>query len=652
MTTLSPAKAAAWMQLKIDHDDRSFRRRSGASDALTRLRAASEALVYRISGDRVDVLLGRRLGGEALPESPGAAGVEDFVTGFYGAHWPVFSASVLPVGSLRVERVRPGSPKVVEVQQYVDGIPVADARWTLVFDGDGYLTRVMGAPFDPARITVARRPAVAAEDAVALALADETITREDVEATATLAIEGRSDRLLWTVELNGTGRPGLTRALDVDAHRRTVVARRDRRGHGTVAIPITHYSHPGGIKDSSELLTTIKLNVDSAETQSPKPGLPSFEFFSLQRVGPGRSRIWNGKPAGDDMPPVFVRTVSSERDHFTKLPGATTNNVFNEQQTYFWAQTLKSHVDEWGREPNAYGHYPVDAARAVNVEIVVNGEACMEDDWKESDNGVMHGFFRRPRPGSWFSGHPSSADTVPAVFLFNSKGNEDSPQFFGPEHSSSYSLVAHEVGHFISWQYGDWSGPSGTQIGDSLNEGHSMVLSALLGKAALRYALEYDESAYVTTGGKTNNKQWSHFVYGQPALQYSKLDGARTGDCVRPGVAVRAGHVAADEQQGPGGRSDLGQRGRGDREHRRPVHVRPSHVHRGQHDDLGQTVPGPARSPPRPDRGRQRAGPAPRHLLRRLRRLQPARAAHRVREHAVAARLDESLRRSAEPAAA
>ena len=524
MTALSPAKAAAWMQPKIHHDDRTFRRRSGASDALKRLRATSEALLYRVSGDQVDVLLGRRLGGEALPESRDAASVQDFVTRFYSAHWTLFSSSAFPEEGLRVERVRSGSPMVAEVQQYVDGIPVADARWTLVFDADGYLTRVMGAPFDSARITVARRPAVAADEAVALALSHEKLAREDVEATATLSVEGRGDRLVWTVELSGRGRPAFLRVLEVDAHRRIVVACRDRCEHGVVAIPVTHYSHPGGIADSTGATATANINVDSAETDPPKPNLPSFEFFSLQRVGSGRSRIWNGKPAGDDMPPVFVRTVASQRNHFTKAPGATNDNVFNEQQTYFWAQTLKTYVDEWGREPNAYGHFPVDAARAVNVEIVVNGEGCMEDDWSsDGEASVMHGFFRPSAPRSWFSGHPASASTVPAVFLFNSEDNDDSPQFFGPEHSSSYSIVAHEVGHFISWQYGGWSGPSGTKLGSSLSEGHSMVLSALLGKQHFG-ALEYDESAYVTTGGRTGGKQWSHFVYGQPALKYSTMD--------------------------------------------------------------------------------------------------------------------------------
>ncbi len=520
---VTPAQTAAWLQRRVNHDETAFRRRTGASDALSRLRAASEALVYRVSGDRTDLLLGRRLSGLPLAAARDAAAVQDFVSRFYRDHWVLFSASALPEGSMRVERVRSASTTVAEVRQYIDGIPVTDARWTLVFDRSGHLTHVMGAPFNPARITVARRPGIDAEQAVAVALGYESLAREDVEASTQLAIEGRTDRLVWTVELKGRRDPSIFPVLGVDAHRGTVVARGERCEHGVVAIPVTHYSHPGGIKDSTGSTTTTDINVDVTELALPPkvPNPPATEtLFSLQRVGPGRSRIWNAKRTGADPWPLFSRTISTQANYFTKPPGLSTTNVFNEQQTYYWAQTLKTAVDEWGREPNDYGHYPVDASRAVNVEIVVNGDAAMEGYWSKGGS-AMHGYFRSTTPGSWFS---SSAAEVPAVFLFNSAGNSASPQFFGPEYSGSYSIIAHEVGHFISWQYGEWKGPSGTELGGSLNEGHSMVLAALLGKQYFG-ALEYDESEYVTTGGKgSDGKQWSHFEYGMPALTYSAMD--------------------------------------------------------------------------------------------------------------------------------
>lgn len=523
-SALSPSRAAAWLQRRLDRDETDFRRRSGTTDALWRLRSASGALVYRVEGDRVDLLLGRSIGGVGLPAARDAA-VREFVSRFYRDYQALFSDSALPEGSLRVERVRTAATTVAEIRQYIDGIPVTDARWTLLFDRAGHLTSVMGAPFDPANITVTRRPRIDAEQAVTLALDHESVTREDAEAVAHLAIEGRTNRLVWTVELNGRRDPSLHRSLELDAHDRTMVARGDLCEHGVVSIPVTHYSHPGGIKDSTGTLTTTNINVDAVEvTVPPKvPNPPPPEtLYSLQRIGSGRSRIWNAKPTGTDATPSFSRTSSTARNYFTKAPGFTTNNVFNEQQTYFWAQTLKMAVDEWGREPNDYGHYPVDASRAVNVEIVVNGDAAMEGLWS-SGASVYHGYFRRDAPGSWFS---SPAAVVPAVFMFNSVGNSTSPQFFGPEYSASYSLIAHEVGHFISWQYGGWEGPGGTMLGGSLNEGHSMVLAALLGKRQFGSALDYGESEYVTTGG---DGQWSHFEYGQPALKYSAMDCASDG---------------------------------------------------------------------------------------------------------------------------
>jgi hypothetical protein len=497
-----------WLQQSIDRDETAFRRRRGAAEALDQLRSASEALVYRLDGDRVDLLLGRRLGGFTLTEPRDVAATQAFVNRFYSVYRVVFCPSPLPAGSVRVERVRAAPTTAVEVQQYVDDIPVSDARWTLLFDSAGHLTHVMGAPFDPARITVGRRPGIDGEEAVAVALDHESVMREDVEASAGLAIEGRANRLVWSVELKGRRNPLFFPVLGIDAHRRTVVARSEHCAHGTATIPVTRYSHPGGVMDSSGHTTTSSITVDT-----------TGDSFSLQRLGSGRSRIWNAKPTGADPWPLFSQTSSFQAGYFTTMPGSTADDVFNEQQTYYWAQTLKTRVDEWGREPNHYGHYPVDSSRAVNVEIVVNGDASMEPYWKKGRH-VQHGYFRLA-PRAWFSGHPSAASEVPTVFFFNSPGNSGSPQFFGPEYSSSYSIIAHEVGHFISYQYGDWKGPADTTLGSSLGEGFSMVLPALLGKQVFGAALRYQESEYVTTGG---DGQWSHFEYGTTPLKYSDMD--------------------------------------------------------------------------------------------------------------------------------
>lgn len=525
---ITDSQAAAWLQEKLDRDEGAFKVRPGAASALERLRTVSAAVAYRLKGDRVELLVGRKIGGRALSAARDARAVHDFADRFYREYGALFSASVFPENSLRVESTRSVATTVAKLQQYVDGIPVVDARWTMIFDVTGFLTHVTGAPFDPAGISVDTRPHLDGDRAIVLVLEHLSqllgkgalVAPQDVETSASLAIEGRNNRLVWMIDLKSAKQPSLFSGFSVDAHRGTVVAHDDCCEHGLVVIPVTHYSHSGGVKDSSGSTTTTEINVDTIEV----PGVG--DVYALQRLGSGRCRIWNAKPVGTDATPIFSRAISFLEDYFTKEPGTTDDNIFNEQQTYYWAQSLKTHVDEWGRQPNDYGHYSVDTNRDVNVEVVVNGDASMEDDWSaDGKAGAMHGYFRSETPRSWFLNHPGTASEVPAVFLFNSAGNSASPQFFGPEYSSSYSIVAHEAGHFISWQYGRWSGASGTELAGSLNEGHSMVLAALFGKQRFP-DLSYTDSAFVTTGSRTgpSDAQWSHFVYGTPALTYSSMD--------------------------------------------------------------------------------------------------------------------------------
>jgi Zn-dependent metalloprotease len=124
-----------------------------------------------------------------------------------------------------VERVRSAATTVAEVGQNVDGVPVVDARWTLIFDRHGYLTHVTGAPFDPARLTVPVRPALDADRAIVLALEHDSLTPADVAARARLVIEGRTNRLVWVVDLKGRRRPADSCSIRVDAHLGRVVGR-------------------------------------------------------------------------------------------------------------------------------------------------------------------------------------------------------------------------------------------------------------------------------------------------------------------------------------------------------------------------------------------------------------------------------------------
>ena len=400
---------------------------------------------------------------------------------------------------------------MAEVQQYVGGVPVADARWTLRVRRRGRPDQVTGAPFDPARLTAARRPGIDAEEAMRLAVEDP----EDVDATATLAIEGRTDRLVWTVELAHGSRHANFAAVEVDAHARTVVARtrplRARRRRD-----LRPPRQPPRRDQGLQRFDRRRRRSTSTAPTNPNPLL----LAAAARLGaqPDLERERRRGPA------VFTRTVSDQESYFTKTPGATTAKVFNEQQTYFWAQTLKTHVDEWGREPNAYGHYPVDAARAVNVEIVVNGDAGMEDDWSSDGTGsVMHGYFRSSAPRGWFSGHPSSAATVPAVFLFNSDGNSASPQFFGPE-PSTVVLDRRPRGrplHLLAVRRLERRG--GHQARQLAQRGPLDGAGRAAGQAALQRA-RIRRVGVRDDRLQDRRRQWSHYVSATPPLRYSAMD--------------------------------------------------------------------------------------------------------------------------------
>jgi hypothetical protein len=188
-----------------------------------------------------------------------------------------------------------------------------------------------------------------------------------------------------------------------------------------------------------------------------------------------------------------------------------------------WAQKLKTQLDEWGRKPGPggeYGYdYPVETGRDVNVEIVVNGDSARESDWFDVKVNTMHGYFRQSPSSSWFPG----VSEPHAVFFFNSIGNQGSPQFVGKEYAASYSIIAHEIGHLISWTYGYWPGSS-SNMKTSLNEGMSMALPAVWGKALPGSSLKYTDSAEVTTGSFAGGShQWTHHPAGNP-LRYDLLD--------------------------------------------------------------------------------------------------------------------------------
>lgn len=531
----SHAKSAQWFLDVMNTDENKLKARDGAFEALQKLKKESVAVVYRIRGDSIDYLAGIQIGGFKINPRSSRRAMLQVIRKFYRSYFRLFVSSKVKYRDLKIEKVKSGGRTVVKIQQYVNGIRLLDKRWTIVFDKKGYLSRVSARPVDPSTITVSLKPKIKEKSALKKIMeADELIfperkTRKEDKFDIELCLLGKENQLIWSVDYRNSGKINVFRRYIIDAHRGQVTRIQDMCSHGLKSIPVRHYSHPNGVKDSSASIKNSNINVDTLEL---KIGSATADVFTMQRLGSGRARVWNAKPAGTDTTPLFSRSISFLDDYFTKDPGTTDDNVFNEQQTYYWAQVLKTKVDEWGREKNDYGHYPVDADRALNVEIVVNGDSAMEVYWDSNamtdpvsnPSGVcMHGYCNTRAEKSWFLDHPGAGDTVPAVFLFNSAGNSASPQLVGPEYSGSYSIIAHEVGHFISWQYGGWRGPVGTNFGSSLNEGHSMVMAALMGKQRWP-SMDYTDSDYVTTGSPTSGFQWSYHPIGSATLKYTSMD--------------------------------------------------------------------------------------------------------------------------------
>lgn len=447
-------------------------------------RALGPHVLGRFRDGRPRSLFGLGLGEVQLEEPLDEVEAERAVRGFLTAHADLYGLAEGQAQHLELVEVQKSDRLGLQFQQRHHGLRVVEGRLYAGFSVDGRLMRIVGRPVPQDKLPSATQKRVSMQRAEGAAR-DLAPDIQHVEAELVMS------------EVRGLGfestvvGPTIESTAWVDA--RTGVARilHDDIGHLLKSIPVTHYRHNGGSRTET-VSVTGDINVDIQDYTFL--GLPTYCMFQLQRLGSGRARIWQG--FGEPATPSFSQSSyfapCTSDEWFTQLQGATSDRQFNEQHTYVWAQRLKTFVDNWGRRPNSYGHYPVDSGRDVNVEIVVNGSSSRELDW--CGTGVQHGCFRRSASRSWFNGHPGSGTTVPAVFLFN-VGNS-SYHFNGTDNSASYAIIAHEVGHFISWTYGRWQGP----IRSSINEGFSMVIAGLMAKDRWS-AIDYADDDEVTTGG-------------------------------------------------------------------------------------------------------------------------------------------------------
>lgn len=314
--------------------------------------------------------------------------------------------------------------------------------------------------------------------------------------------------------------------VDVAAEAASDALVRGSFGPTVTPISVRLYRHGGGIK--ADTAASASSNVDAyglvladTELNVDVTGIGSATVVSLQRLGDYRARIWNdfltttsgGERVFNATQYLVPKSRVATTSVFLMQPsgdaeGNDPNRQFVEQHVYLWAQRLKTHVDQWGRDASAKGvtsvsYYPPHTDRGGNIEIMVNA-----DPTTFCASGAMHGCVMDAPSDATFNGVATPDKMVAFVHRVEGDGQ---PEHVGPEVAPSYSVIAHEIGHWISWSYGGWG--VGNE-GGSVNEGLSMAIAAMFGKSFWGSRLSYQESEEVTTGSKRTvngvERQWQY----------------------------------------------------------------------------------------------------------------------------------------------
>ncbi len=504
-------------------------------EGLKALTVNSGPFVYKSRNGFVDFLAGYRIGNIKVKNVKQEKSFYDAVNEFFKTYHLLFGlkpefpelAGEFPVQGKGYYKIK--------FSQRIENVAVKDSLFTIFFDTEGYIFQVTGRPFSTEELKIDTNPGLTKEGAENIA--KENIRKEfesgntklalsQFQFSSRLVVSGRLKCLMWEIMADSDKYLYLKR-FRINAKTGNIIQIDNLVFDSTRSIPLRKYSHANGILDTEEH-EVIQINVD-AEERRRWFGLKQYRY-ALQRLGSGRARIWNANHNNGEPPYPRTWTAweyswrSIARNYFQIIPGESVNRIFNEQQTYYYAQLLKTYIDEWGRRPNDLSYYPVEADRQINVEIIVNTML--------PSRNVMHGCFKNNLNASEFDCYPGDRATVPTVFFYNTPSRSTSPQFIGPEQSGSYSIIVHEIMHWLSWQYGSWNSPTGTKDAASFSEGYSMVAPCLLGKRKWP-ELAYDQSENVTTGSFAGPSatQWKHHSDTNPAFRYAEMDcRAEVGD--------------------------------------------------------------------------------------------------------------------------
>jgi hypothetical protein len=502
---------------------------------LRELEGGSDTIFIRETDGRIRSIWDQKLGGVELSRAGDREEADHEVRRFLAEHAELFGVEPEPGRGLELNESRGETNLRLSYRQRHHDLRVVDSNFAAFFDETGGFNGLSGAPWPESLFPDDVSTRISESEAVSNAIHKVRSTLQGSYLTDALkgypelVISGARGSVLWKVLIVHQTNMGAKRELLIDAQTGEVVEDVNLIATGVKKLSVLCLAHKGGKLDDSTTgnpsteLHDIHVNLEPF-------GNGTYCLVRLQRLGTGGgARMWNARlSGGTDSAPVFGAAMAlapcndlSQIVYFQQEPQSGIvedySFRFNEQNTFVWAQKFKTQIDEWGRKganKNGY-HYPVDAGRDVNLEIVVNGAARQEVDWYLSDQNwkgekpnTMHGFFRSRDdgvPSSWFPGVSNPC----VVFFFNSQGNQNSPQFIGDEFTASYAIIAHEIGHFISWTYGDWFGAS-KNMRISLQEGISMAFPAIWGKSRWPKSLGYTDSGEVTTGSFVEGTQWKY----------------------------------------------------------------------------------------------------------------------------------------------
>lgn len=261
--------------------------------------------------------------------------------------------------ALTLETVRQTDRLSFDLQQRSAGLEVTQGLLIVSFDVQGRLQSIVGRLVPQGDLPAVLTPTLSAAEVGAHAMAGAAPGSQLVDAR--LRIDVARGGLVYDARVLGRTQDEVR---VVDASTGEILTTDEQIAHlESERIRMRYYYHPGGSR-----------TLDSQAFTSPLVDIPVINtswgrlcVYQLQRDRVGGLRIWNGKGITASTPefsrPQFLRRCGDTSGVFDVAPDSSSDDRFNQQQTYLWAERFADAVDDWGRQANRYGHYPMDTNR-------------------------------------------------------------------------------------------------------------------------------------------------------------------------------------------------------------------------------------------------------------------------------------------------